>query len=91
PMVVAPVVARAPTRRLWAWVGGGTAVAAAASIALMVAPIGSGSASAAYTIETKPGQRQDVALNDGTRIELNGASRVVLDRNNPRIATLEAG
>jgi transmembrane sensor len=91
PMVVAPVVVRPPTRRLWAWVGGGAAVAAAASVTLMVAPIGSGSASAAYAVETKPGQRQDIALSDGTRIELNGASRLVLDRNNPRVATLQAG
>lgn len=84
-------VTRAPARRIWAWVGGATAVAAAASVTMMVSPLGSGEASAAYTVETKPGQRQDIALNDGTRIELNGASRLALDRNNPRVATLEAG
>lgn len=88
-----PAVAQSPgqrtfARRRWAWVGGATALAAAASVAVMVSPGGAG---AAYTVETKPGQRQDIALNDGTRIELNGASRLVLDHNNPRIASLEAG
>jgi transmembrane sensor len=84
-------VARAPSRRVWAWAGGGIAIAAAASLTLMVAPIASGDRTAPYAVETKPGQRQDIALNDGTRIELNGASRLLLDHNNARIATLETG
>ncbi|MGY2732839.1 FecR family protein [Sphingomonas sp. UYP23] len=85
----APVAPRTP-RRVWAWAGGGLAVAAAASLTLMFVPIG-GSSASPYTVETKPGQRQDIALNDGTRIELNGASRLLLDHANPRIATLEWG
>lgn len=83
-------VVRMPSRRVWAWAGGGVAIAAAASLTLMVAPLG-GDKGAPYTIETKPGQRQDIAFNDGTRIEINGASRLVLDHDDARIATLEQG
>ena len=79
------------SRRVWAWAGGGVAVAAAASLTLMLAPTGLTGGSAPYAVETKPGQRQDLALIDGTRIELNGATRMLLDRSNPRVATLEAG
>ncbi len=85
-----PVVAM-PRRRVWAWAGGGVAVAAAACVTLMLVPLGGSGSAAPYAIETKPGQRQDIALNDGTRIELNGASRLLLDHANSRIATLESG
>ena len=94
PAPAAPIerqqVAPARPRRIWAWAGGGIAVAAAASLTLMIAPTGS-SGGASYAVETKPGERQTVALVDGTKIELNGATRLILDNANPRVATLEAG
>jgi len=43
------------------------------------------------TIATAPGEARAVALADGTRIDMNGATRLVLDRNRPRFASLEAG
>ena len=81
------------SRRVWAWVGSGAAVAAAASLTLMLmlVPTGLTGGNASYAVETKPGQRRDIALIDGTRIELNGATRLLLDRSNPRVATLESG
>lgn len=88
---VEPPTVVAPRRRVWAWAGGGVAVAAAACLTLMVVPFGGSGTASPYAIETKPGQRQDIALNDGTRIELNGASRLLLDHANSRIATLDAG
>ncbi|WP_010187703.1 FecR family protein [Sphingomonas sp. PAMC 26605] len=87
----APPVGVAPRRRAWAWAGGGVAVAAAACLTLMVVPLGLRGTASPYAVETKPGQRRDIALNDGTRIELNGASRLLLDHDNTRIATLESG
>ena len=90
PVVRQPVAAPAP-RRIWAWAGGGIAVAAAASLTLMVAPVGMATKASPYTVATKPGERRDIALNDGTRIELNGATRLQLDRNNLRSAVLETG
>ena len=84
-------VAAQPPRRVWAWAGGGIAVAAAASFTLMVLAIGLGTKNAPYTVETKPGAPREIALVDGTRIELNGATRLLLDRADPRVATLETG
>lgn len=85
-----PVVG-APVRRVLPWALGGSAVAAAASVALLLASAGGGRGGAPYTVTTEPGTRRDIALGDGTRIELNGASRLRLDRRDPRVATLEAG
>jgi transmembrane sensor len=80
--------ARKPRQR-WVWAVGGTAVAA--GLVALVMPLAMPQASDPYWLQTKPGQRQDVALADGTRIELSGGSRLQLDRRNPRVASLEAG
>lgn len=88
---IEPSVAVSPRPRVWAWAGGGVAVAAAACLTLMFVPLGGSGAPAPYAVQTKPGERQDIALNDGTRIELNGASRLLLDRSNSRVATLVSG
>lgn len=65
----------------------GTAAAAAAIFALVVpsAPL------AQMAITTAPGEHRLVNLSDGTRIALNGGSRLVLDRSNGRTARLEQG
>ncbi|MBB5686596.1 FecR family protein [Sphingobium boeckii] len=47
--------------------------------------------SSPYAVETLAGQRQSVTLADGSRIDLNGATRLMLDRENPRFARLERG
>lgn len=44
-----------------------------------------------YEIATRPGERRVVALADGSRIDLNGASRIVLDRERVRFARLTEG
>jgi transmembrane sensor len=44
-----------------------------------------------YAIETARGQRRTVALDGGTKIELNGASKILLDRKDVRFARLERG
>ena len=79
----------APTRRRWMWTVGGTAVAAGLVALLM--PMALAPASDPYWLNTRPGERQDVVLADGTRIEVSGGSRLRLDRSNPRLASLEAG
>lgn len=78
----------APRRRL-TWAIGGTAVAAA--LVALVMPVMMQRAADPYWLQTEPGQRRDVALADGTRIEVSGGSRLQLDRTNPRIASLERG
>lgn len=89
PPAAANDVFEAPARRRWMWTVGGTAVAAGLVALLM--PIALTPASDPYWLNTKPGQRQDVVLADGTRIEVSGGSRLQLDRRNPRLANLEAG
>ena len=88
--VAMPVAANdaGPSRRpMLRWVGGG-AVAAALVAALS---LGLSNRADIYTIATAPGETRVVALNDGTRIELNGDTRLRLDRNDTRFAALDAG
>lgn len=44
-----------------------------------------------YRIATAPGVRRTVSLPGGTHIVLNGGTAILLDRRNPRSATLEDG
>lgn len=80
----------APTPRGMRWWIGGGAVAAAAAIALAVAP-SMLPRSQPYQVATRDGERQTIALGDGTRIELSGGSQLTLDRANPRVASLDRG
>lgn len=63
------------------------AAAAAAAIAYMAMP----GPAALYSIETGPGERRTVTLAGRTKIDLNGGTRVLLDRKNARFARLERG
>ena len=44
-----------------------------------------------YPVQTAPGERRVVTLADGSSIQLNGSSRILLDRGRPRFARLESG
>ncbi|MEP2101307.1 MAG: FecR domain-containing protein [Parasphingorhabdus sp.] len=44
-----------------------------------------------YDIITAPGQREIVALSDGSKISLNGNTKIALDHQKPRYARLEQG
>lgn len=46
---------------------------------------------ALYQIETAPGLQRTITLDDGSRIALNGGTRITLDRKDPRYATLDRG
>ena len=81
-----------PVRRgipRWGWSVAGLAVAA--SLALLAMPMVRGPGTQPYWLETKAGERSEVALADGTRIELNGNTRLGLDRSDPRTAMLDRG
>jgi transmembrane sensor len=79
-----------PARRHWRWAAGGAAMAAAVTGVLVVPSMLQPGADL-YTVATQPGEQRSVALDSGTSIDLNGGSRVTLDRNNPRFAALEEG
>jgi transmembrane sensor len=73
------------TRRRW--LGGAMALALAGLVGIGAWQLDQGS----YTVETAPGEVQLLALGDGGEIALSGGSRIVLDRDNARFASLERG
>lgn len=87
--IAMPSTRPAPNRFSRRWVAGGGAVAAALALAFVYT--GSDPASAPYTIATRAGVSQTIDLEPGTQIVLNGDSRVTLDRERPRYASLDRG
>src|SRR5688572_12548557 len=73
------------TRRRW--LGGALAMVLVGMTALGVWQLRGDS----YTLETAPGEVRLVELEGGGEIALAGGSRIVLDRGNPRSASLEQG
>lgn len=82
PQVIPPV--RRP-RRWAAW--GGALAASLVAGAVLVPQLGT----QRYEVTTAPGEQRVVRLDATTQIALNGASRLTLDRNDPRFASLAAG
>lgn len=85
------LVAEAPARSSWtrrAFVGWG---AAAAAVVALIGYSTFPSGGDLYAIETRAGERRSVALADGGRIDLNGGTRIQLDRDDVRFARLEQG
>jgi transmembrane sensor len=80
------VAANDNSKRRWWAVGAGLTAAAAMVVGFAIMP-----RSDPYSIVTQAGEQHEVALSDGTRIELNGATQLTLDRHDLRVATLERG
>lgn len=72
------------------WAIGLTAFAAAILVAFIALPMLS-SRPDLYEVATGPGQQREVAIADGSSATLNGGTRLVLDRNDPRHAELVSG
>ena len=88
--IFATAPANDPGERKWRptrWIGGG-ALAAGLVAALS---IGLSDRADIYTISTRPGETNSIALDDGTRIDLNGDTTIRLDHNNSRFAALDNG
>ncbi|MCM8730242.1 FecR family protein [Hephaestia sp. GCM10023244] len=88
--LAAPVDTPGPSRRRFLWLGAGGAVAAALAVTLGL-NMTALDPSQPYTVATEPGARRTIDLADGSRIELNGDTRIVLDKAAPRFASLEHG
>ncbi len=89
PQAIAP--ARQYPRRLRAWAAGGGGALAAAIVAAFLIPGGNEADAMRYTVATAPGEHRSLTLGDGTGIELNGGTRITLDRSRPRFAALDLG
>lgn len=79
-----------PGERRWRpmrWLAGGAVAAALAG----VVSIGILNRSGIYTVTTRPGETRSIALDDGTRVELNGGTAMRFDRHDARFAALDSG
>ena len=86
-----PVVApSAPRRRRPAWLAG-LAAATTLGVTAVVGVQILNSPGSSYEVATAAGEHRSIRLPDGSRIDMNGATVVILDRSNPRFARLEAG
>ena len=86
PAVVAmPAAPRRPSRRVW--FGGAMAAALVGAISLSSLGVFGNP----DRIETAAGEHRTIELADGSKIEINGASVVEIDKNRPRFARLESG
>lgn len=84
-VAIMPDTLRRPSRR--AWLGGAVAAALVAVVGLSALnPLGN-----AGRIETAAGEHRTIELADGSKIEINGASVLEIDKNRPRFARLESG
>ncbi|MBJ6123507.1 FecR family protein [Sphingomonas mollis] len=89
---VPPVAAnddRPPARRRW--VMGAFGGLAAVGLAGAVLMLNEEPASAARIVETPAGIRRAIVLADGSRIEMNGSTRLAIDERASRLVTLERG
>lgn len=70
----------------WKWGALAASIVAAAVLAFQLVPLDT-----SYAIETAAGETRTIALEDGGKIALNGSTRLLLDREDPRAAELVAG
>lgn len=85
----APVIRTQPVprRRVVQWLGGAVAASLVAVAGVQVFQ----DRAQPYAVETRAGETRVIALADGSKMALNGGTRVMLDRADARVATLERG
>ena len=76
-------------RRVWPWATAFAAFAAILLVAFVTLPMLGGPDR--YEIATRPGEQRNVVIADGSSAMLNGGTRLILDRNDPRYAELASG
>ena len=88
-----PLRSAAPdvARRTFAFPPRAASAAAVAVVAVGIGWLAWSERPQPWSIETSPGQQRTVTLADGSRVSLDGATRLTLDRRDPRDVTLDAG
>ena len=81
------IQASLPSRRLRGWLGG----AVAASVIAVAGVAAWQQRAETYVVETPAGVRRDMTLADGSRLQINGGTRLVLDHNHQRDIIVERG
>ena len=77
-----------PVRRnRWRWGALAASIAAAGLFGVQMLP----DRDSHYSIETAAGQTRTVSLVDGSEIQLNGGTKIVLDQNDPRLVEIARG
>jgi transmembrane sensor len=84
-VAIIPETPRRSSRRVW--FGGGVAAALVGAISLS----GLGLFGNENRVETVAGEHRTIELADGSKIEINGASVIEIDKDRPRFARLESG
>lgn len=84
-VVIMPDAPRRASRR--AWFGGAMAAALVGAISLSSLGLFGNEG----RIETEAGEHRTIALADGSKIEVNGASVIEIDKDRPRFARLASG
>lgn len=95
---ILPELIPTPTKHPWhqvflrpsRWSASGIGAIAAAFVAVITLAVFMAQPSY-YSVETGLGEKQVIALDDGSRIELNGDTQVTLSKDTPRFAVLERG
>jgi transmembrane sensor len=77
----------APGRKAWRW----GALAASIAVAGLFGGQMMLNGDARYAVETTPGEARTVSLADGSRVSLNGGTRIILDKNNTRSVEIARG
>ena len=74
-------------RGRWRWGALAASIAVTGLIGIQLLP----NRDAHYSIETLAGETRSVSLADGSKIQLNGGTKVVLDRHAPRLVEIARG
>ncbi len=74
-------------RRPMRWFAGG----AVAAVLVAAVSFAVSNRSDIYSVTTRPGETRTIALDDGTRVEMNGGTTMRFDRKDTRFAALDAG
>lgn len=82
-----PVEGKAVHRDPWQWGALAASIAVAGLLGVQMLP----NWDANYAIETSVGETRTVSLADGSEIQLNGSTRIVLDKSNARLVEIAQG